>query len=191
MVHLLTAFLTLLQMTGMRATCKTFQDAFEFVNPLEPARKKCLLMSSSLLQISRKKKHNRSTRDHIQLVLLFAEKDIWTFGIEKSFDPLLRDLLDLESNGSLFDGVHVKRTVICIFGDNLGSHFIGGFTENFSSSTFICRYCLLAEKEFREDPCRLGEKRTEEKYDLAVQDVEEASFSVEGVKSNSPFKGIL
>ncbi|CAN7951867.1 unnamed protein product [Ixodes pacificus] len=166
-----------------------YQDAFEVVNPLGSARKKHKLVGV-YFTLANLKKHNRSTRDHIQLALLFAEKDIKTFGIEKMFDLLLRDLLDLELNGILFDGVHVKGTVICILGDNLGSHFIGGFTENFSSSTFLCRYCLLTRKEFREDPCRLGEKRTAEKYDLAVQEVEETGSSVEGVKSNSPFNSL-
>ncbi|CAN7995963.1 unnamed protein product [Ixodes pacificus] len=166
-----------------------YQDAFEVLNALGSARKKHKLVGV-YFTLANFKKHNRSTRDHTQLVLLFAEKDIRTFGIKKHFDPLLRDLLDLESSGILFDGVHVKGTVICILGDNLGSHFIGGFTENFSSSTFICRYCLLTRKEFREEPCRVGEKRTSGKYDLAVQEVEETSSSVEGVKSNSPFNSL-
>ncbi|KAI2645908.1 hypothetical protein H4Q32_025254 [Labeo rohita] len=47
---------------------------------------------------------------------------------------------DLELNGVTFpDGQLCKGTLYAIAGDNLGSHKIGGFTENFSKSTY-CSY---------------------------------------------------
>jgi hypothetical protein len=49
------------------------------------------------------------------------------------FQRLLKDLQDLEINGLEISGVAVKGTVVAITGDNLGSHGIGGFTENFST----------------------------------------------------------
>ena len=38
--------------------------------------------------------------------------------------------------------------MICIAGDNLGSHMIGGFKQNFSAS-HICRYCDMTIDRFR------------------------------------------
>ncbi|CAN7937448.1 unnamed protein product [Ixodes hexagonus] len=110
--------------------------------------------------------------------------------MEKKNCSSIRGLLELETNGIFFNGVNVKGTVLCILGDNLGSHFIGDFTENFSSSTFICRFCLLTRPEFKKKPYRLGDKRTVEKYDFAVREVEEAGSSVEGVKFNSLFNSM-
>jgi hypothetical protein len=36
----------------------------------------------------------------------------------------------------------VKGTVASILDNNLGSHFVGGFTECFSGAGHFCRFCL-------------------------------------------------
>lgn len=62
----------------------------------------------------------------------------------KVFSELLTDLKQLEENGIIMgDGFVVKGALYCTAGDNLGSHTIGGFTENFSSSEYFCRYWSL------------------------------------------------
>lgn len=91
--------------------------------------------------------HNRSSIDPMQLVMLCRQ--------EKLFSTLVNDLKQMEENGIEYgDGEKVKASVIAITGDNLGSHSIGGFTENFSQSTHFCRYCVI-ENLFRQIPLNL------------------------------------
>jgi len=52
-------------------------------------------------------------------------------------------LIDLEAHG-LVSGNVSKVWLICVVVDNLGSHWLGGFSTNFScNSYYICRYCLV------------------------------------------------
>lgn len=119
-----------------------YQDAFEVVNPLGSAktRHKVLAVYLSLANLP---VHIRSNIDHMSLVLLCREKDFKEFGHDKLFSELIADLKDLENGIVLSDETVVKGTLYCIAGDNLGSHCIGGFTENFSTSKYLCRYCLI------------------------------------------------
>lgn len=75
-----------------------FQDAFEVANPLGSGRKKHkqLAVYMTLSEIAA---HNRSTIDHIQLIMLCREEDFNFFKEDKVFAPLVRDLKDLEESG--------------------------------------------------------------------------------------------
>lgn len=66
---------------------------------------------------------------------------------------------------------HVEKGALyCIAGDNLGSYTICGFTENFSSSEYFCRYCLISRTEFKgADPNICGLERTPEMYRSAIE----------------------
>lgn len=166
-----------------------YQDAFEVVNPLGSAKKKhkVLAVYFSLLNMP---PHVRSNVDHMQLVLLCREKDFKEFGHAKVFSELLTDLKQLEENGiTMGDELVVKGALYCIAGDNLGSHTIGGFTENFSSSEYFCRYCLISRTEFQgADPNICGLERTPEMYRSAIEQLEtEDSPQVQGIKFRSVF----
>ncbi|KAK0153301.1 hypothetical protein N1851_005035 [Merluccius polli] len=82
------------------------------------------------------------------------------------------------------DELVVKGALYCIAGDNLGSHAIGGFTENFSSSEYFCRYCLISRTELQgADPNICGLERTPETYSSATEQLEtEDSPQVQGIK---------
>ncbi|XP_058268078.1 uncharacterized protein LOC131366977 [Hemibagrus wyckioides] len=165
-----------------------YQDAFEVVNPLGSAKKKhkVLAVYFSLLNLP---PHVRSNVDHMQLVLLCREKDFKEFGHDKVFS----DLQILEENGiTMADETAVKGTLYCIAGDNLGSHCIGGFTENFSSSEYFCRYCLISRSQFEShDPTSCGPERTSESYSSAVNQLEAEGISdVKGVKFRSVFNSL-
>ncbi|CAI5685968.1 unnamed protein product [Oreochromis niloticus] len=169
-----------------------YQDAFEVVNPLGSAKKKhkVLAVYFSLLNIP---PHARSNADHMQLVLLCREKDFKEFGHENVFSELLTDLKVLEENGiTVADKPVVKGALYCIAGDNLGSHCIGGFTENFSSSVYLCRYCLLTRTEFQgADPAVCGPQRTPETYRSATEQLEREDVSeVQGIKFRSVFNSL-
>lgn len=166
-----------------------YQDAFEVVNPLGSAKKKhkVLAVYFSLLNMP---PHVRSNVDHMQLVLLCTEKDFKNFGHAKVFSELLTDLKELEENGiTVGDELVVKGALYCIAGDNLGSHTIGGFTENFSSSRYFCRYCLISRTEFQgADPNVCGLERTPETYRSAIEQLEtEDAPQVQGIKFRSVF----
>ena len=123
-----------------------YQDAFEVVNPLGSGKKKhkVLAVYSTLTDIL---PHNRSTIDQMQLVLLCREKDFKYFGMNKVFEPLIKDLKVLEERGIvLSEGNVVKGTLVAISGDNLGSHGIVFFLENFSRADRFCRYCSSSSR---------------------------------------------
>lgn len=108
----------------------------------------------------------------MSLVLLCGEKDIKQFGCAKVFSEMLEDLKDLEENGISVGNKTIKGALYCIAGDNLGSHGIGGFSENFSSSKYFCRYCEITRSEFENnDPNVCGPQRTPEMHNSVVNDI--------------------
>lgn len=123
----------------------------------------------------------------MQLVLICREQDFNFFGQENIFQSLIKDLKDLEVSGVILpDGQVFLGTLTAICGDNLGSHCIGGFVENFSKSLKFCRYCNIDRETFREDPLSKGTKRTVESYKEHAEN-DGASSAVEGIKFDSFF----
>ncbi len=54
------------------------------------------------------------------------------------FGSLMKDIKDCELNGVTFpDGQLCKGNLYAIAGDNMGSHNIGSFTENFRKSAYF------------------------------------------------------
>ncbi|XP_053090764.1 uncharacterized protein LOC128318517 [Pangasianodon hypophthalmus] len=167
-----------------------YQDSFEILNPLGSAKKmhKVLAVYISLANLPI---HLRSNTDNMFLVLLCVEDDLKRFGVVKVFSELLADLKSLETDGINVDGQTVKGGLYCIAGDNLGSHCIGGFTENFSRSQYFCRYCEITRSEFVADPNVCGPLRTPETYDAAVADLQAENIQgVRGIKVNSIFNAL-
>ena len=125
-----------------------FQDAFEVVNPLGSAKKKhkVIAMYATLGNIY---PENRSKIHYMQLVLLVREIDFKYFGQDTVFRALVDDLKKIEEVGVFVDDHYVQGTLVMIMGDNLGSHCIGGFVENFSSCPHVCRFCLILLEQVR------------------------------------------
>ncbi|XP_033222654.1 uncharacterized protein LOC117176508 [Belonocnema kinseyi] len=102
--------------------------------------------------------HFQSSLKDIFLTLLFRDSDRKVHGNRAAFRPLLKELKDLEVNGSLFNNVSVYFSCIIITGDNLGIHQICGFVESFSGN-HVCRLCMVAKEQLRrrteEDPALL------------------------------------
>nr|XP_023659190.1 uncharacterized protein LOC111839475 [Paramormyrops kingsleyae]XP_023659191.1 uncharacterized protein LOC111839475 [Paramormyrops kingsleyae] len=165
-----------------------YQDAFEVVNPLGSSKKKHKIVAV-YLTLTDILPHNRSTTDQMQLVLLCNEQAFKYFGIDKVFEPLIKDLKALEETGVVIgDGQIVKGRLCAISGDNLGSHSIGGFVENFSKSHYFCRYCDLDRTTFQNSPLLCGNTRTEQSYRNHLQELGTSGRNSEvGIKSDSPF----
>jgi len=144
-----------------------YTDAFEVANPLGSGRKKHKIHAvyyilGNLLQ------HNRSNIDQIQLVMLCRDVDFAKFPIEKVYSSIIKDLHELETAGIEIAGTTVRGSVFAICGDNLGQHDKGGFTTNFSTSEFFCRYCVITRSQFQTVPFSVGESRTVENYNDAA-----------------------
>uniref|UniRef100_A0A8C6MD43 Zgc:113210 n=1 Tax=Nothobranchius furzeri TaxID=105023 RepID=A0A8C6MD43_NOTFU len=85
----------------------------------------------------------------------------------------------------------IKAVLIAFLGDNLGSHCIGGFTENFSCSKHFCRYCLVDREGFIKNPLALGPKRTADNYKDSIEILSTTDQSVvNGIKFNSVFNSL-
>lgn len=169
-----------------------FQDGFEVVNPLGSSRNKHKMLGvyCTLGNIDAR---CRSQIDPIQLVLLCKEKTLKKIDSQRVFSRLITDLKHLEENGIVLkNGYVVKGTVVAIIGDNLGSHYIGGFCESFSSH-YYCRYCLLSKIEIAQGlPYVEGVYRTRESYRRALQSLDDDGESVhhEGIKFDSLFNSL-
>lgn len=131
---------------------------------------------------------NRSGTDHMQLVLLCKEPDFKYFGQELVMGPLVKYLKNLEVCGiDLPDGTVCKGTLYAIASDNLGSHNLGGFVENFSRRLNFCRYCEIDRKTFQTDPLSRGTNRTAQSYRDHVKSNDRDPTVSGGVKSDSVF----
>ncbi|XP_071847914.1 uncharacterized protein [Apostichopus japonicus] len=168
-----------------------FQDSFEVVNPLGSSRTKHKVLAV-YYTIGNLDPRCRSIIDPIQLVLLCKEKLIKQAGQEMVFSKLLTDLKCLEETGIILDtGELLKGTVVSITGDNLGSHYIGGFCESFNAEYF-CRYCSLSKSEICEGKHYIeGPYRTKETHMRTIQLLEESENDhIDGVKFNSVFNSL-
>lgn len=169
-----------------------YQDSFEVCNPLGASKKKHKIVGV-YMTLSNFRPHLRSVVDNTLLVLLCKEVDLKFFGHNVIFHELVQDLKKIENDGILINNEIVKGTLCCIIGDNLGSHGIGGFTENFSTVEYFCRYCTVTLSEFRLDPNSVGQKRTVESYKSAIRDLESNHFvlnNVKGIKFDSAFNDL-
>lgn len=160
-----------------------YADAFEVDNPLRSGRKKHKMHAIYYI-LANLETWSRSNVDQIQLVLLCRENDLKKFGIGIVYARLIADLKQLEKEGIHVDLGLLPVVVFAICADNLGSHEIGGFTENFSKSEFFCRYCQISRETFHHSPYVIGDIRKAENYNTA------AASGTKGVKTASVFNGL-
>lgn len=100
-------------------------------------------------------------------------------------------MLSLESDGvAISQNEIVKAIVVAIVGDNLGAHNIGGFSENFSTGEYFCRFCTVGRSDFSSNALAVGALRTPTTYDIHASMAADTSCSLEqssGVKCKSVF----
>ncbi|XP_073719682.1 uncharacterized protein [Misgurnus anguillicaudatus] len=129
-----------------------FKEEFHYVEPVpvflgvsERNGKECFAQYVPLKQTIRSLFHCQSVRDQYQQM-----------HSQTTEHGLLRDVKD----GKTFSENSLFQTDPSSLGDNLGSHTIGGFVENFSRSTHFCRYCLIERHAFHATPLEPAMKRT-------------------------------
>lgn len=166
-----------------------YQDSFEVVNPLGSGKKKHKVLAV-YVTLGNIYPENRSKVDQMQLVLLVREADFKYFGQHIVFRELVNDLKEIEESGVLVGNEYIRGTVAMFLGDNLGSHCIGGFTENFSSTSHVCRSCLITSDHIKSgEVLDIFPERTPSNYIEAVEKVESNTelSHYHGIKFNSIF----
>ena len=167
-----------------------YQDSFEVVNPLGSSKKKHKIVGV-YYTLGNLYPFNRSKIDPIQLICLCKEVDYVKFGSNVVFRKLVDDLKELEENGiDIGETEPLHAVVFAILGDNLGSHEIGGFTCNFSTTQYMCRYCLIHRDILWEQGSDDNvEFRTVNNYRGALNELalDESLAHFEGVKADSVF----
>ena len=113
--------------------------------------------------------YNRSKIDPIELLLLCPDKHVNAASINFVMRPLVDDLKILKSSGiDLGLGMPTRGSILCILGDNLGSHLHGWFTANFSTMNYMCRFCTVTRSEFLNNCLSEGFFRSPETYNADV-----------------------
>jgi len=124
-----------------------YQDAFEIINPIGAAKRKHKLLAIYMC-LGNVPYYLRCHINSIKLVVLCKELD---FEHETVYGKVVTDFKKMK-HGVEINGKFIKGSLVFVVGDNLGSHGLGGFTENFSTSQYLCRFCLATKDEFnRED----------------------------------------
>lgn len=162
-----------------------YQDAFEVCNPLGSSKIKHKMIGVYMI-IKNMPHFFRSKTDQIQLVLLCYESNVKSFGFAKIFERVLSDIKVLEK-GTYINSILYYGSIFSVLGDNLGSHQIGGFVENFATSEYFCRYCLISRYDFNNGNYMPMEPRTSTNYNNAI-DVLKSNPKLEhyfGIKNNS------
>ena len=176
---------------GFRIHIILYLDAFEIVNPLGSARSKYKLMAV-YYTLGNLHTFSRSKLNAMQLVLLCKEKCISVHNQEQLFAPLISDLKKLETAGvDIGLEERVKGTVVSITDDNLGQHWIGGFTTNFTSALYVCRYCEIQGRDFLMHCDFASPLRTVTSYDNCICNLpHQSENSICGIKHASVFNNL-
>lgn len=166
-----------------------FQDAFEVCNPLGSSKTEFKLIGIYMV-VANLPPYLLSKTENIKLVLLCHDKYVGQFGWNSILRTLIDDLKVLESTGislTVNDKIYTFiGSLVAVLGDNLGSHQIGGFVENFSSAKYWCRYCEISALEFHTNPSDRKQNRTIQSYEDCVSETLKKGGIEKGVKSNSP-----
>lgn len=153
-----------------------YQDTFEVCNPLSSSKRKHNLFAV-YMSFGNIYSYHRSKIQNIQLVLLCKEQYVKYFGYNCVLNKLIDDLCSLETYGinvEIFGkSKTIKGSLVAVIGDNLGSHQIGGFTENFSKTEYLCRYCFYSRNNLKNKDVVITDLRNPENYDLAVKNLEQ------------------
>lgn len=144
-----------------------YQEAFEVVNPLGPARRKLKIVGVYVTLYNFESFHH-SCVDNLHHVILCSEKDFKHFAYDKLYAKMLSGLRDLKRDGIVTrSGQVMQTTVLCIVADILGSHSL---FENFSRSS----YCSTIEMHHFTEQFPV---RTVETYTEAVQELHDTAGS--------------
>lgn len=162
-----------------------FQDAFEICNPLGSFKKKHKIIGIYMTFANLPAWH-RCQVDEIQLVALVYERDVKKNGFSNVLKVITDDIKILETQGfAVKDDAILKGSLVSVVGDNLGSHQIGGFNENFHLNGYFCRHCHINKPRNIKDFYASWGMRSKSSYNHDVVICLAAGDSSRGIKSDS------
>lgn len=162
-----------------------YQDVFEICNPLGSSKGKHKMLGV-YMSLANLPHYYRTKTDQIQLVLLCNENNLKYFGYNKIFDKVLCDVKILEARGIEINKYLFYGSIFCVLGDNLGSHQIGGFVENFVTSEYFCRYCYVTRQELNGEVSQIQNIRTPDTYNDDIKILKETDLNhFRGIKTES------
>lgn len=177
----------------LRVLLNLYIDDFEICNPLGTSRKKHKICAI-YWTLSNLPPACHSSLTSIYLALLCKSEDVKTYGYEKILEPLLSDLVTLESQGIFIAhlGEFVRGTIQCVIADNLGAHSISGFIESFSGEYF-CRCCEAKRSDIQETEVSSGvfTLRSKETHEMHVSSAQSNAKPCHGVKRRCVFSAHL
>ncbi|XP_064470269.1 uncharacterized protein LOC135385020 [Ornithodoros turicata] len=120
-------------------------DEFEVCDPLGAKRgkHKLVVIYYSLLNVPAE---YRSLLQHIHLAVVARDKLAERYGLDRILEPLVKDVTELETEGIVVNSIRYTGSVLCLSGDNLSSHRVGGFATSFSHGR-VCRFCMALHYE--------------------------------------------
>jgi hypothetical protein len=143
------------------------------------------------LQIACLPPHIQSKLDFILMAALFFSEDRKTYGNERIFVQVIKELNALQEVGipiNFRQYTKVKLIPILVVGDNLGLNGILGFTEGFRHYYF-CRFCLSPKTETQFlTIANNNDLRNRANYEEALVN---KSPETTGVMEDSPFNKLL
>lgn len=121
-----------------------YHDDFNVVNPLRNKTSK-YKVSAFYFVLGNLPATYKSRFTDIHLIDLTQAKVITKYGYENVLQPLINDLIVLDTQGLdvLFEGrtLHFQGSLGMVACDNLAAHARGGYFCNFSSVKRLCRFC--------------------------------------------------
>ena len=160
-----------------------YSDALEVANPLGAGRLKHKIVQV-FWSISDLPRLHRSQIDKLQLGLVFREKLLKKYSLDKIFKHFVDDLKLLESGIAVEKPVArtVKAGLLAYSADNLEAHIIGGFSPCFSSRD-ICRFCHLKYKNLCTNIHNFAAENahkpwTVEEYDIIVNGFDKSADDI-------------
>jgi hypothetical protein len=164
-----------------------YQDGTELVNPIGSGKGRHKMLGV-YFSIGNLPYFERVKKENLQTLIICKEKTVKVFGFAKLLERALLDLKHLETVGVSYsfggENKIIKGSLATTLGDNLGSHAIGGFLENFSTTPFFCRYCLITRFDWLTGREMVFKWRNRENYFNAISQLTDGKH-VDGIKSDS------
>ena len=162
-------------------------DEFTVSNPLRVRSKKYKILGTYMF-VANVPPARRSQTQFYQLISLCQSQYIKKYGLKAATTKLYEELQEVTQYGidCLIEGqnVHFGCELLCVVGDNLSQHQIGGFFESFNAG-LPCRFCSVTISDLRAG--ETGEARIPAIHDQQVQHIQENPnlCATYGVKSES------
>ena len=173
----------------LKLSLSLYVDDFEVCNPIGTSRKTHKLCGVYWI-LNNLPPGSHSALSSIYLAVLCKTIDVKEYGYEHILDPLLQDLVILETHGVFISGLgaSVKGTVQSVIADNLGAHGIAGFIESFSG-VYFCRFCTGTRADIQTKTVQSGyfENRTKDLHHTHITFARENATICCGVKRECVF----